>query len=493
MKLGIWSVLAVMVFAVLLTGAPAVLRAAHLHYASWPLALAGAFVTAVAGLVKPVADAVMKTSADRSSHYLENKDYTRLLEHQVSGRDRGLPTADKVTNRGLLGIHPSIPLPAGADASLNRDLPLYIPRDLDNELQRWITAHRRSGGFLLLVGPAASGKTRCAYELVREMLANWPIFMPPSADTLTRYFETNPHHRKLVVWLDESQDFLGPGGLRTATIRRILGRPRPVIIIGTIWPEHYDTLTSTQDIRTGERYPDSHDILTRLADCMDLRLQFSPAELERAERCAIRDPRITQALKEATNWKLTETLAATEPLISRWLNAADPCGAAVISAAVIARRCGHPEPLPITVLEPLAESVLTPADRGRATTAWFQPALDWARAPVCGHAAPLTPQAAVPGVIDGYQVSDVLVQYAVSHTSAPGHMLADSTWLLLIDHATPEACGYIAKVATPQSQAHQSAITELAFRKAANTKDARVMFNLGLLLSKQGRTSEAEE
>jgi hypothetical protein len=64
-------------------------------------------------------------------------------------------------------------------------------------------------------------------------------------------------------------------------------------------------------------------------------------------------------------------------LISRWLNAADdPYGAAVITAAVIARRCGHPEPRPATVLESLAETLLTPAARARATGQWFQTALD---------------------------------------------------------------------------------------------------------------------
>jgi len=44
-----------------------------------------------------------------------------------------------------------------------------------------MTAHRESGGFLLLVGSAASGKTRCAYELVHDMLADWPMFMPSTA------------------------------------------------------------------------------------------------------------------------------------------------------------------------------------------------------------------------------------------------------------------------------------------------------------------------
>ena len=136
-----------------------------------------------------------------------------------------------------------------------------------------------------------------------------------------------------------------------------------------------------------------------LAQRKDLLPGFSRAELDRAESLAARDPRIAEALTETTGPNLTETLAAARDLISRWLNPADTCGAAVITAAVIARRCGHPEPLSAHVLEPLAESVLTPADRGSATAGWFREALDWARAPVRGRTAPLVRQAANGGLL----------------------------------------------------------------------------------------------
>jgi hypothetical protein len=247
LKVGIWSALAVVVFAVLLTGAPAVLKAADVHVTAWPLALAGAIVTAVAGLVKPIANAVTQAWADRTTRIFEQQDRARALEHEVSGLDKGLPLAGEITDRAILGIHPSIPLPAGADTSLPPDLPLYVERDLDAELRAWITAHLESGGFLLLVGPAASGKSRCAYELVHGMLADWLIFMPSTADQLTGYSETSPAQGKLVVWLNETQKFLGPGGMRVATVRHILERPQPVIVIGTMWPQHYASCRAGPD------------------------------------------------------------------------------------------------------------------------------------------------------------------------------------------------------------------------------------------------------
>ena len=493
LKLGIWSALTVVVFAALLAAAPAVLKAGHVHWPAWTVALAGAIVTALAGLAKPVVDAVTQRWADRTGRSLDRRDRARELEHAVGGRGKGLPLAGQITDRALLGIHPSIPLPAGAGASLAPDLPLYIRRDLDRDLRAWVTAHRKSGGFLLLVGPAASGKTRCASELVHNMLADWPMFMPSTSAQLTAYFEAKLAPRRLIVWLNETQKFLGQGGLTSTTARHILALSRPVIIIGTMWPQHYDTLTGPPDPAHGDTNQDSREILTMLAERMDLLPGFSRAELDRSISLATRDPRIAEAVSERGNWNPTETLAAAPGLISRWLNAADPYGAAVITAAVIARRCGHPDPLPANVLESLAETVLTPTARARATGRWFQTALDWARAPVRGPVAPLTPHATAPGVIEGDQVSDILVHCAVRDKSVPGHIIAESIWLLLIDHATPKACRQIAKVAYEQRHEHQAPITERAISKAAAAGHVGAMFNLGVLLHEQGRDDEAEE
>jgi TPR repeat protein len=502
LKLGIWSAFVVVVFAAVLAAAPAVLKSAHLHWPAWPIALAAGIVTVLAGVAKPVYDTVTEKWADRTKRELERQDRVRELEHVVGGRAKGLPTAGEITDRALLGIHPSIPLPSGADPSLSPDLPLYIPRDVDADLRAWITAHRESGGFLLLVGPATSGKSRSAYELVHDMLADWPMFMPSTSTQLTEYFDADPTLERLVVWLNDTQKFLGPDGLTAATVHRILASSRRVIIIGTIWPRDYDSLTSSpgtdlrdadQDTRLGDANQDSREILTMFAYRKDLLPGFSRPELDRAESLATRDPRIAEATNETVSPNLVETLAAAPDLISRWLNAADPYGAAVITAAVIARRCGHPEPIPADILESLAETVLTPADRGRAAVQWFQAALAWARAPVRGSAAPLTPQAATPGIILGDQVSDILVQHAAREQSAPGHNIPEATWLLLIEKATPQACLDIASVAYRQRKTHRSRITERAIRKAATTGSASAMYNLGVVLSERGNDSEAEE
>ena len=260
-----------------------------------------------------------------------------------------------------------------------------------------------------------------------------------------------------------------------------------------IWPQHYDALTSQSGLLLEDTRQDAREILTMIAQRKDLMPGFSRDELERARSLAIRDPRIAEAMDETASANLPEILAAAPDLISRWLNGADPYGAAVITAAVIARRCGHPELLPSTVLEPLAGNILTAVQLGRATSGWFPAALDWARAPVRGPASPLTPHATIPGVILGDQVSDVLVQYAARHEDVPGHAISERIWLLLIDTATPEACRAIAEVAYRQRQDHQAPTVEHAIRKAVTTGSVSAMSNLGVVLAERGEEDEAEQ
>ena len=152
-------------------------------------------------------------------------------------------------------------------------------------------------------------------------------------------------------------------------------------------------------------------------------------------------PRIGEALNhpEASR-NIATTLAAAPELTRRWVHSANPYGRSVITAAVTARRCGHPQPLPEAVLLPLTDIFLSTADRAAAITDWFPAALKWAMQPVRGQVAlPLTAQAKVIGEIDGYSVSDVLIQYANNSSDAPGESIQDSTWRVLIKNATPQA------------------------------------------------------
>ena len=501
LRWGIWATVALAASGALLTAVPAAFKSAQIHLPLLPFLLAGAVLVAVATATKPVTDVFSKAWANRTQRRIDQQERVRQIERDAGG----LLLAGHITDRALLGIHPSIPLPAGADLSLSPDLPLYIRRDIDEDLYAWIATHRQTGGFLLLVGPAAAGKTRCAYELIHETLANWPMLMPSTSAQLTEYVQANPSPARLIVWLNDTHKFLGPSGLAAATIHRLLSSPQPVIIVGTTWREHYDTLTALpatdSSPNTGtiisDPNTDAQEILTLLAHVKDLQPEFSHTEYDRARSLAVRDPRIAEALTHDDTVNISETLAATPDLIRRWVTGvsaigASANGAAVLTAAVTARRCGYPEPLPSTILKPLAEYALTPAQRAWAKPNWFQDALEWARQPVRGKATPLIPQAAMPGHIDGDHVSDVLVQHASRNPDAPWHDIPEKVWLLLIDRATSQACLAIADAAYPRRFAHHAPITEQAIRKAAKADQPRAMVNLGILLSERGDTADAE-
>lgn len=43
-----------------------------------------------------------------------------------------------------------------------------------------------------------------------------------------------------VVWLDELQRYLGPGGLTADDIRALLSADQPIVLIGTLWPSRHE-------------------------------------------------------------------------------------------------------------------------------------------------------------------------------------------------------------------------------------------------------------
>ncbi len=494
------AVVVIAVTGAMLTSAPAVLRAADLHWSSWPFVLAAAAVAAVSGLAAPVTAVVTGYWASRVRGLMTRRDQVLRFERAVIGGDQGLPAAALVTDRAVLGIHPAIPLPEAADPDLSADLPSYVMRDIDPGLRTWVNAHKSSGGFLLLTGSAASGKTRTAFQLIQDSLGDWPLLIPASAQQLASYLDSALISSKLVLWLNEAQNYVGPSGLTAATVRRMLAAPQPVIIIGTIWPDRYDSMIAPQPRASSgsgaeepraDLYADAREILVILADRRNLPAAFSSAERDRAALLAHRDPRIAEALTDPDNHRIPETLAAGSQLISRWVIPASPHGAAVITAAIAARRCGHPGPVPVSVLRPLAELAMTPAERAAAPDDWFQSALAWAREPVRGQAAPLTPQATITAVIDGYSVSDILTQHAQRDTAAPWHLIPETAWVRLVSHASPAACQPIAAAAYPHRSAHRQPIARDAARKAADAGYPAAMTSLAILLDEQGHADQA--
>jgi hypothetical protein len=487
-------------------------------------------------------------AVDRLHAYLGRQDSLRLM---------GDLMGDPATQALALRVHPAIDLPSQPTAaarepvatpvagwarllptpwpgrrrqptsSLNRDLPTFVERDQGPQIRNWMYAARETGGFLLLVGDSSVGKTRLLYETAREVLADFAVLAPDlgDGDLVNQLAAATFPLPRLLVWLDELQRFLDgpyrtPGStpITVATVRRLLDAPTPVIILGTLWPEHAAQMraseTESRNDQPRPRYPNAVDILDdrRLHEVV-LRT-FSTGERHAATHLAARDPRLATALADP-DFNVTETLAGARELVRRYERATND-QQAVIHAAVDAHRLG--------IHAPLTDRLLCQAARGYLASihpddSWFGPTLDELTSAHRSHdraTAPLLPILnADRSRILRYTVADYLLQRLsrqrrsscvpaatwkalISHTSDYGDLrrLADSAGnRLLYGYATPLYRQLAEMDDDPEAStrlvqllAIQGRVDELRVR--ANGGDEEASGQLVQLLAAQGRVDE---
>ena len=309
----------------------------------------------------------------------------------------------------LLGVHEAIRV-AGVSDEVP---PEYVSRDIDAAefgVRSKVAAASRRGGFVLLVGGSSVGKTRSAAEAVKAVLPEWWLVQPAGPAEVARLAEAPP--AQTVVWLDELERYLdGEHGLTGGAMRALLSAPRPVVIIGTLWPDRY-TIYATVPAPGTDPYARERDVLC-LAAVARVGPAFSTAERGRARATAARDPRLRIAL-EAAGYGLTQTLAAAPQLVARWEDArtASPYGWAVLTAALDAARLGARAPLSADFLHAAAPGYCTSQQQAEAPENWFEEALVYASGKLYGAVAALSPAGAGMGQVAGYTVADYLVQHA---------------------------------------------------------------------------------
>ncbi|MFD7479984.1 tetratricopeptide repeat protein, partial [Streptomyces sp. NPDC059837] len=510
-KLRPWLALIGPVLAVvLLTAAPAGLKSGELPWPKWLVAGlvagGGVLVAVWTPLVKARTDAL----AARTTRATERETQAEGALTRLPTLKGKIPLVQDVTDRALLNIHEAIPLPTDSvgHQGLSAELPTYVPRDVDADLRTALEARSKSGGFVLLVGPAASGKTRCAYEAIRAVLPRWRLFMPGDAATVTELVAGGADLKHSVLWLNETQDFLtGPDRLKAATVRRILADTnRPVILIGTIWPTSYEQLRTPTD-STDNEGGDGEDLNKDAREVLELARRFSlgtwsDQEWARAEELTSVDPRIGQVLRHRDQAGLAQMLSAAPELIHRWEQADSIYGQAVITAAVVARRCGHPPAIPETVIEALSHEFLTGAQRAIADAGWLAESLAWACRSVhhSGGIAPLQAVGEAIGQVDGYEVSDILVDHVAPSAPVSDQQPTPRVWRRTAELATPQACLPIGSAAYFARLTSEAAF---AWQRAADAAVIEAAFNLGILLDGQGdlegargwwqRAADAEE
>ncbi|MCF3119097.1 hypothetical protein IPZ68_05150 [Streptomyces arenae] len=357
------------------------------------------------------------------------------------GRIPAAPIRDAALDATALGVHRVIDT-AAPTAGLAPQPP-YVPREHDTAL-RTVVAEAADGRSRLavLVGGSSTGKTRACFEALALLGAEWRLWRPPSAEDLVAGLAGQPRLPRTVVWLDEAQRSLTSSARDPVAraLQNLLDDPArgPVLVLGTLWPEHHKELTSHQARPATRLLKDRQIHLTDTG--------FRTAAEADVVAAVADDPRLAEAFTAARD-QATQYLAGSRELLARYESA--PETRALVDAAVDAARLGRTQDVTEAFLAPAAWALLPeayvrtrPADwPGR----WFRRALADAGEPCRGVPGPLTTRATGPGEpppdVRTYQLADYLAQRvaaerrplcppdawweaAARHVRAPGHLLA---------------------------------------------------------------------
>ncbi|WP_143267723.1 tetratricopeptide repeat protein [Amycolatopsis alba] len=339
-----------------------------------------------------------------------------------------------------LDVHHAIRLDDSTTTVGETALPKYLRRDHDEELTTHFGDLNRSV-MIVLTGGSSTGKTRALYEAVRghEVLRSWPLAYPRSADDLLRLENIAP---KTVLWLNETHNHLSgaTGEVAAAWLRALLeSSPGPVVVLGTLWPRYWSALIATPLGERQDDHPHARGLLQHRVHRVRVAEQFSAKELSALRGDRSIDPRLkTAATASGTGGLVIQTLAGGPALVERHEHPdhlEDRYAAAIVSAAIDARRLGHRQPyLSPALLEAGAYGYLDDRDRVDPAEDWF--ALGMARAakhPLYGITA-LTAARREPGAgpADGYVLHDYLEQHG--STTRHARPVPDSLWEALVTH-----------------------------------------------------------
>ena len=191
-----------------------------------------------------------------------------------------------------------------------------------------------------------------------------------------------------MLWLDEIDRYLVPGGLEHKTLLSFMERAPQVTVVATITSRSYHDLTAAGPaVRSG-------DVMTTRDATAQFRQVLSRAKLVRvASRPSTEDLAAAQELYPDENFEargIGEQMVAAPLIEDRYAAAreASPEGWAIVQAAVDWRRIGVSGPVSRTVLRTLfphylseVASYLEPDDER------FGTGLDWAAEPLAGTIA----------------------------------------------------------------------------------------------------------
>ena len=416
--------------------------------------------------------AISAVTAGRARQRIDRQwELQRELPERIAlrNRDGGLPRVREVTDPVALGVHPA-DMRAGhpREAAVTGPTP-YVARDIDEELRG---AFNREG-MIIVVGESTAGKSRAAFEAIRSRTPDHLLAVPSGRESLATVTTQLSESRRSILWLDDLERFLGPGGITLAMVAKLTGRN--AIIVGTMRTAEYERFTSRAepilDDQARSAWRASRDLL-RSARVILLPRLWSPKELAAAATFGD-DPRITLALKQAKTFGVAETIAAGPELLRDWRNAwaagGHPRGAALVAAAVDCRRAGLEDPVPRDLLLDLHHHYLLAHGGHTLRPEPIDDAWIWALRPIHGASSLLIPT----GLTEEDQrllAFDYLIDQP-DHEPIP-----PATWEKLVAQADRSQVSRIAseafwRVRTAFHAAVDAGITDSVFSRASASAD----------------------
>jgi len=333
-------------------------------------------------------------------------------------------------------------------------LPLYMPREHDEVLGRVVRAAADGrSGIAVLVGGSSTGKTRACWQtlaLLRDRDPPWRLWHPldPSRpDAALR--ELAGIGPRTVVWLNEAQFYLdaevGLGERVAAGLRELLRDPgrAPVLVLATMWPRFWATLTA-RPADGDDRHAQVRELLA--GHDITVPAAFTPTQMSQLAQAE--DVRMMIAARSAPDGEVIQFLAGAPELLARYRNA-PPAAAALIHAAMDARRLGMGAGLPQAFLEAAAPGYLTDAEWDGLRENWLEQALAYAAVPCKGARGPLTrirprlsgrsrngqPGSMTTAAGPLYRLADYLDQHGRAHRAS--QMPPAEFWSAAAAHAAP--------------------------------------------------------
>ncbi|WP_190121506.1 hypothetical protein [Streptomyces inusitatus] len=321
-------------------------------------------------------------------------------------------------------------------------LPAYVPRDADSAVSAQLLEARENGGLVLLVGESTAGKSRCAFEAVRRELPDHWIIAPPAASELSPVLShislPRSGRRKWVLWLDDLDRFLLPGGLDQGMLSVLL--EQRVVVMATMRSEVYGNYSERALRGTGAalasvRRPGSR--VLNLIEPLVLERQWSEEEMSRLRaQLANPDPdmRLADAARHHGVHGIAEYLAAGPKLLEEFLTTrrqpkGHPRGAALVQAAIDLSRAGISTPLATETLLTLSTCYLSAGDASRLQAESPEQALAWATEIQFGVAGMLI----ATDTAEAWRPFDYLVDAIAS--TAEASAIPDEVWEAAVTHA----------------------------------------------------------